>query len=90
MPDKNLDLTPEERDALRSVAEKIAEHAAVLADEETEGAMLVRYVCIVDWAETDGGRSINWFGGNLNGDEPTRWEAEGMLFDVLFDSGVES
>lgn len=87
MPDKNLDLSPEERDALRSVAEKISEHAGALADEDAEDAMLVRYVCVVDWADPDGGRSINWFAGNLDGDEPTRWEAEGMLFETLCSRG---
>lgn len=92
MPDKNLNLTPEEREALRSVAEKISEHAGVLAEGyeggETEEAMLVKFVCVVDWAYPDGGRSINTFGGNLDGDEPTRWDAKGLLFDVLFDPDV--
>jgi hypothetical protein len=59
-------------------------------DEEMEDAVLVSYVTVAEWVLPDGSRQLTELDGQANGDRLARWQAQGLMFNLLHDPAWRS
>jgi hypothetical protein len=60
--------------------------SSISGDEELDGAMLMGWVCVVEWMHPSGDRWLSRLSANTQGDRPSAsWQMQGYLHNALHD-----
>ncbi len=68
---------------MRSLAESISEHPPMVDDDEDMEAILIKWVLVCEWADTEGNVWLTRRWGNGHGGTLATWDMKGMLHEAL-------